>query len=89
MLQLGPFLAGATTAAFVIAAAFFLRFWVRTRESLFAAFSLAFFLLALNQAVVSLGAIPLEYRSWAYLLRAAAFLVLIVAIVRKNLDRKY
>ncbi|HLM42515.1 MAG TPA: DUF5985 family protein, partial [Myxococcaceae bacterium] len=64
---------------------FFLRFWTRTREGLFAAFAAAFWLLALNQALVAISAIPREEQTWFYLLRLAAFLIIIGAIVGKNL----
>ena len=83
----GPFLAGAATCGFVVSGMFFLRFWVRTRESLFAAFGISFFLLAANQALITLAHIPVEYQSWAYLLKVAAFGLLILAVVRKNLGR--
>lgn len=83
----GTFLAGAATMGFVGAGMFFLRFWVRTREMLFAAFGAAFFLLAANQALTTLANIPDEYQSWAYLLKIAAFVLIILAIVRKNIGR--
>lgn len=80
-----PFLAGVTTAGFAVAGLFFLRFWKRTRDVLFGAFGLCFFLLAAHQTLITLAQIPEEYQSWAYLLKAAAFIVLILAIVRKNI----
>ncbi len=85
--DLNAFLSGATTAGFVIASLFFFSFWRRTADLLFAAFGAAFLLLATNQALITIWKIPLEYRSWVYLLRLAAFGLLIFAIVRKNLRR--
>jgi hypothetical protein len=84
MTSLSAFLSGAITAGFVIASLFFFSFWRRTRDSLFAAFGAAFLLLAANQALITLAGIPEEHRSWIYLLRLAAFALLIVAIIRKN-----
>lgn len=84
MTSLGAFLSGAITAGFVIASLFFFSFWRRTHDSLFAAFGAAFLLLAANQALITLAGIPEEHRSWIYLLRLAAFALLIVAIIRKN-----
>lgn len=84
---LAVYIAGAATAGFVVAGAFFLRFWSRTRDPLFGAFGLSFFLLAAHQALITLANIPEEYLSSAYLLKAAAFIVLIVAIVRKNIGK--
>lgn len=81
------FFSGMIATGFAVCAVFFLRFWRRTRDSLFLVFSIAFLLLALNQALTTLLGLPLEERSWLYLLRLAAFLIIIVAIVRKNMGR--
>jgi hypothetical protein len=78
------FLSGAITAGFLVAGFFFLRFWKRTRETLFLAFAAAFWLLGLAQALLALAAIPVEERSWLFLLRLAAFSLILVSIWRKN-----
>ena len=78
-----PFLSGAACMGFAVAGLFFLRFWRGTRDRFFLAFAGAFWLLALQSATV-LGDIPDEARSWTYLLRLAAFLLIIAAIVLKN-----
>lgn len=85
--SLANFLAGATTAGFTVAGLFFMRFWAKTRDVFFGTFGLAFFLLAAHQALITLAPIPEEYLVWAYLLKASAFIVIIVAIVRKNIGR--
>lgn len=84
--QWGPYVGGFVTAGFLVGSLFFFRFWKQTRDFLFAAFGLSFLLLAMNQCALSLLSIPEEYRSWAYLLRITAFAILIVAIVRKNME---
>ena len=81
------FVAGMVTAVFAVCAFFFLRFWTRTRETLFAAFALTFFILAFGHAVTAIFDLAPEERTWIYLTRLAAFLILIVAIVRKNFSR--
>lgn len=81
---LNIFLAGMVTAGFLTAGLFFARFWVRSRDALFLAFSAAFWLLAANQALVVLVPEPDRTASWYYLLRVAAFLLIAAAIVRKN-----
>ena len=78
------FLSGAITLGFVIAALFFLRFWRDTRDELFLSFSIAFLLLGIGQAILALGGVPSEYRSWVYLVRLAGFVLILIAIVRKN-----
>ena len=82
------FFAGAIAAGYVVAGFFFLRFWTRTRDSLFAIFALAFWLLALNQALVVLSGIPREEHSWIYLLRLGGFVLIILGIVAKNVRGK-
>lgn len=84
-MEQAPFISGMIAMGFVVCTVFFLRFWRRTRDSLFLVFAIAFFLLALNQALTTLLGLPLEERSWLYLLRLAAFLIIIAAIVRKNI----
>jgi uncharacterized integral membrane protein len=81
------FLSGAVTLGFATAALFFLRFWRDTRDELFIAFAAAFLLLGVGQAILALGGIPDEQRSWVYLVRLFAFLTIIVAIMRKNRAR--
>jgi membrane-associated PAP2 superfamily phosphatase len=81
------FFSGLITAGFTIAALFFLRFWSRAKDGLFLGFALCFALLAISQALSTLLGLPQEERSWIYLIRLTAFLVLIVAITRKNMGR--
>ena len=78
------FLSGMVTAGFLVASVYFARFWSRSRDFLFLAFCGAFGLLALNQALVALVPEPEEERGWVYLLRVAAFVLIAIAIVRKN-----
>ncbi|WP_127754620.1 DUF5985 family protein [Devosia sp. 1566] len=78
------FVSGLITMGFVVSGLFFLRFWARTRQLLFAAFAAAFWLLAANQALLALSGLPAEERSWLYLLRLSAFVLIIIAIVLKN-----
>ena len=78
------FVSGLITMGFLIAGVFFLRFWTKTRDLLFAGFAAAFWLLAANQALVAVLDIPRDERSWIYLLRVAAFAMIIEAVVWKN-----
>jgi hypothetical protein len=85
MSVLTVFLAGANTLGFLVAALLFLRAWSRTADWLFAAFSAAFALLALNQFASTMESARGGEGALSYLLRLAAFATLIAAIVRKNL----
>ena len=78
------FLGGAISMGFLIIGVFFLRFWRRTRDPLFLAFAGAFWLLAMGQALLALSGMPVEERTAIYLLRLAAFVLILAAIWRKN-----
>lgn len=78
------FLSGSITLGFLIAGLFFLRFWRRTDDGLFLAFAVAFALLGLGQGIQALASIPHEERSYIFLIRLAAFTIILAAIVRKN-----
>jgi hypothetical protein len=82
------FLSGAITLAFILGAVFFLRFWRRTRDRLFLAFSLAFVLLALNQVLAFALDIYREPHSFIYWLRVIGFMLILVAIMDKNLSAR-
>jgi len=84
------FLSGAITLGFFTAAGFFLRFWRLTRDRLFLAFSAAFALLALNQALAAFLGAGDELTPYTYVLRVLGFILILYAIVDKNVatDRK-
>jgi hypothetical protein len=79
------FLSGMSAAAFLVCALFFLRFWVRTRDNLFGAFALAFLLLGASPIIAEFLDRQSERHDWMFGLRLIAFLVLIAAILQKNL----
>jgi hypothetical protein len=81
------FAAGLVTMGYAIAAVFFLKFWRQTRDRLFMTFALAFVLMALNAGLPTLLDIPREEQSPFFLLRLAAFVLIIIAIIGKNVRR--
>ena len=85
--MINDFLAGAVAMGFAVAALMFLKFWRRTREGLFLAFSGSFLLLSINHAMLSLTRVPLEERSSLYLVRLVAFLLIIGALWHQNRRR--
>lgn len=80
------FLAGAAAMASAAIAVYFARFWRRSRDRLFAAFALAFFVFAVNQGVISAFRTS-DVRLIPYAIRAVAFIVIILAILDKNRSR--
>ena len=83
-MTLYDFLSGAVAFGFIVCALFFVRFWHRTGDQLFIWFAAAFALLGAGQTILALGNIPTEARSMIFLLRLAAFSLIIVAILKKN-----
>jgi uncharacterized membrane protein len=77
-------ISGALIAGYAMVALFFLRFWISARERLFALFSLAFAVLALQRLALSVTDGSMENQTIFYLLRLAAFVIILIAIVDKN-----
>ena len=82
------FYSGAAGLECLVAGLFFLRFWRRTGERLFLAFAIAFWLLGANAALPALIGRPAQAHGEVYLLRLAAFLLIILAILAKNVRSK-
>jgi predicted permease len=78
---------GALTLGCLVSSLFFLRFWRQTRDRLFALFSAAFAILAINWIPLPFVPAVYESRELFYLLRLVAFLIILVAIVDKNRKR--
>ena len=83
------YLSGAVTLGYLVAGAFFLRFWRKTRDRLFLAFGVAFgLLLAVNQILATAIDAGDERVIYAYLLRVLGFVLILAAIVDKNLSMR-
>jgi len=82
------FLDGAIMAGFCIAALFFLKFWLRTHDRLFLMFSISFGIMALNRVLLTglviRGAPADESQMTIYLIRLAAYVLILIAIFDKN-----
>jgi alpha-D-ribose 1-methylphosphonate 5-triphosphate synthase subunit PhnI len=81
---MSSFLEGALMMGNAVVALFFLRFWRKTGDRLLAAFSLAFWLMALVRVIHVLVPVPGEHTHYGYLLRLLAYSILLIAIADKN-----
>jgi uncharacterized membrane protein len=81
------FLLGVIVTASLTAGVYFLKFWRRTGDPLFMAFSAAFTIEGLNRLTYLFLDNPNEGSPAIYVVRLFAFLVILVAIVRKNRGR--
>jgi len=81
------FLLGVIATASVTASLFFLKFWRDTRDSFFLAFAASFLIEGLNRVSLLFVPRPNEGNPWIYLVRLFAFLLILIAIIRKNYGR--
>lgn len=88
---MGDFLMGAITLGWTVAAMFFVRFWRETRDRLFLMFAVSFVILALTRIVMVVADLPDNEHTVLYWLRLAAYLLILTAIVDKNVrtDRSH
>jgi uncharacterized membrane protein HdeD (DUF308 family) len=77
-------LLGVIATTSITAAIFFLRFWKRTRDSLFLAFAVAFLIEGVNRIAVLEVDRPNEGSPWTYVVRLIAFLIILAGILDKN-----
>lgn len=82
--MLNQFLSGALFVSYLAAGLFFLRFWKRTGDRLFAIFALAFSVFGTERLLLALTNPADEFRPYIYLVRLFAFLLIIIAIIDKN-----
>ncbi len=79
---------GALILAYGVAGLFFLRFWVRTRDRLFAIFATAFWVLMIERLLLVSARSSAEVSPYIYTVRLVAFLLIILAIVDKNRKKR-
>ena len=81
------FLLGVIVTASFLAAAFFFKFWRRTRDWLFLGFALAFFIEGLNRMSFLSLEDPPGGNPVAYSIRLVSYLLILAAIAYKNRAR--
>lgn len=81
---INQFIYGAVMMASVVASLFFLKFWQKTKDRFFAIFSSAFMLFAIERWISVIMATQDETRTWIFMIRLLAFVLIIGAVVDKN-----
>jgi NADH:ubiquinone oxidoreductase subunit 2 (subunit N) len=81
--ELNQFLLGAIVMACTAIGVFFIRFWRKSHDRLFAILAVAFLLLAINWLALALSHQD-ELSTIFYAIRFLAFLMIIVGIIDKN-----
>ncbi|MEX0806198.1 MAG: hypothetical protein GEU77_01005 [Deltaproteobacteria bacterium] len=80
-------LLGAVSMASLIAGLFFLRFWRDTGDRFFLFFAISFLVEGMNRAALGLTNDPNEGRPFFYFVRFLSFLLILIAIVQKNMTK--
>jgi hypothetical protein len=88
VVQFVHFAAGAIVMGYFVAGLFFLRYWRDTRDRLFLVFAVAFWMLGFQRALINLIDVAAEDQAIFYLLRLAAFVLILWAVVDKNVIRR-
>ncbi len=81
------FLLGAMAMACGVAALFFFRFYRDTRDRLFLYFGLSFVIEAINRTIFALADLAREDAPTYYIVRLVSYLLILWAILEKNLRR--
>ncbi len=87
LLVLNLIISGAIFMGYAVAGLFFFRFWRDTRDRLFLIFAFAFWILGIQRLALVLTRDMLETQTGLYLVRLAAFLLILYAIIDKNRER--
>lgn len=85
---MNDFLQGIITVNFLAIGLFFFRFYKDTKDRLFLWFAISFFTMSINRFLLFETQAVLEERTWLFLIRLAAFLMIIIAIIDKNRPAK-
>ncbi len=85
---MSTFLSGAVMMAAAAIGLFFIRSWSWTRDRLFLLLGLAFWILSVERIVLSMVPAAHEFRPFVYLIRLSAFVLILVAIIDKNRNRR-
>lgn len=85
--MLNAFLTGAIAMASLVISLFFLRFWKSTRDRFFLYFAMSFALEAVNRILLEITSPQNEDDSPFYLIRLAAYVLILLAIIEKNRTR--
>jgi hypothetical protein len=88
MNELNEVILGALSMGFAVAGLFFVQFWRKTHDRLFAIFAISFFVLAANRIGVALIDPQENTGHYVYWVRFAAFALILIAIVDKNRGSK-
>lgn len=86
--SINPFISGAFVMVCLAVALFYVRYWRRTHDRLFAILAVAFVMLSIERLVLGFVPTQMEGRHLIFLMRLAAYATIIFGVVDKNWPRK-
>lgn len=87
-LAIHDLVSGALVMGYFVSALFFLKFYSTTKDRLFGLFSAAFWILCFQRLVLALSSTTVEDATIFYVIRLIAFLIILYAIIDKNIAAK-
>lgn len=85
---INAFLGGITLTTFLASSYIFAKFWKETRDRLLGSFSISFLLIAIERILLFSTHATDDGRSYLYVIRLVAFLLILYGIVQTNLSRR-
>jgi uncharacterized protein (TIGR04206 family) len=82
--MIASFLNGVAAMACVAVATFFVRFWRESDDRLFACLAVAFWIFAVNYALLGLLPFADDRRAYAFALRLIGFVAILLGIIAKS-----
>jgi hypothetical protein len=83
-MRMHELMTGALAMAFAVVAVFFVKFWLRSGDRLFAFFAMSFLVLAVNRMAIVIFADYSIHDDFLYWVRLSAFILILVGILDKN-----
>jgi hypothetical protein len=86
--DINDLISGALVMGYLVAMVFFLKFYKTTKDRLFGFFAAAFGILSIQRIALALTTKTLEDTALIYAIRLLAFLIILYAIIDKNMQAK-
>jgi hypothetical protein len=86
--SINDLISGALVMGYLVASIFFLKFYRSTKDRLFAFFAAAFGILSCQRVALALTTKTVEDTVLIYVIRLIAFLIILFAIIDKNMQAK-
>ncbi len=84
---MSQFLHGVLFLGYAVIALFFVRYWLRSHDRLFLFFAISFALMATHRVMLAILDVHNEVGTWVYWVRLLSYVLILYAIIDRNLRR--